>query len=241
MIVPISAGRGLLLGTLLCFSASNPLAGSATFYHRGTAFIDGGDTEWSDADAEFATIMVTFPDLPFSVPVTLLLMNDDNNLYAAVRGMPDVEETDAINFLSVSSWSSDSTNRCLPGTLVNEAQVTSEWIDGTFFFDMFGSNDCGTRAFDLDDGGATNGDGEAGDVPAFMEISHPLDSTDDAHDLSAALGDAIQVELLAGRCVDAACGFGKVQRRVFLAPSGLIFYSDFEVGDPSEWDFTTPP
>ena len=246
MIVAIHTARAVLLGAILTCAASAPLQGAATFHHRGTAIVNGiEDLDWEGA--EVATVMVAFPD--GSREVTLLLMNDDQNLYAAAREMP---YSAGINVLNVESWSGASADPCFEQNVVDTASLTWELVDfgvkvlfeEVLYFDLFGSFFCAGRDGDVDDGGVSNGAGTAGH-PAFedgfMEVSHPLDTTDDAHDLSAAPGEIIHVILQTARCIGEACGVGNVQRRVFLEPAGLVFYSDFEVGDKSEWSFFTPP
>lgn len=178
--------------------------------------------------------------------VTFLVMNDDENLFVAVR-LPygSSPPSPAALWLGEQVFR-DGGRLCDPLTLIDAHQVESQ-DGGSTYWDLFEvqTPECWrTIGVDEGDGGTTDGWGVwgAGGGTTFFEIGHPLDSADDPHDLSAALGERIVVHLLGIGC-DATtfCATpAELARRLFLEPDGFLFLGDFESGDLSGWSSSQP-
>ena len=164
----------------------------------GTATIDGvmSPGEWDNAGS--FNVLVNVPE-GGTTPGTVLIMNDDKNLYLAVRFArvaPDANQSAAFEF----------DNNHSGGAIENGDDIL---INNPFptigFHDETRTNDplecfaapqfCGL--FDTDVGGTNDGTGVyANDgTSSIYEFEHPLDSADDAHDFSLSPGDIVGFNL----------------------------------------------
>ncbi|KAB2958313.1 MAG: hypothetical protein F9K18_12300 [Thermoanaerobaculia bacterium] len=242
--------RAVLGTAVLAFVlVAAPGEAQPTFYHRGTAVIDGVQAvgEWTGAEA--ADLMVTLP-VSFggaSVPVTLFYMNDDANLYVAARLEYDqpVWNPDFLVLLNL-AWPAE-LDFCDAATVIDEHDLFSQ--DGNpFHFDMFAEHltgcDVQLQTPDESAGGTSEGSGmwASGGGATFFEIAQPLDTADDAHDLSVAVGDRIRTKATVAGCDGTGdCGTpAELDLRIFLGDAGIFFFSDFETGDTSEWSVAVP-
>lgn len=240
----------LLLGVLLLETLAGPaaLSAQATHHHRGTATIDGVESAGEWAGAEAATVPLTLPAGlgGGTFDVTFLLMNDDDNLYLALRfPYGSSPPSPAVVYLTELAWR-DGLDRCDPATLLDLHQSESQ--DGVAtYWDLFehATPECWrTIGADDQDGGTTDGSGAwvADGSTTFFEIGHPLDSGDSLHDLSATLGERIQLDLVALGCdATSFCAFpAELEPRIFLEPEGFVFLGDFESGDTAGWSAAQP-
>lgn len=142
--------------------------------------IDGivGAAEWASASHASVSIGWTFIG-------DLWVMNDASNLYLAVK---------------IADSSLTATDRIYIGfdNNNNEAREAGDDIlgvmgDGTFM-DLFWGP---PTKFDTAEGGTSDGQGKASGSGGFnyFEMSHPLDSADDAHDFSLAAGGTVGFHL----------------------------------------------
>jgi len=244
-----TAALGFAAAALLALALTSSLeAQETTFYHYGSPVIDGVESggEWAGAAA--GTVSITMPVAlgGGTSDVTLLFMNDENNLYLAVRLPWGVSPLNG-EFLALDGfvWRNE-LDYCEPDTVVDEWLLVSQNED-QLYFDMFREylTACDRQQQTSDDssGGTTEGSGQWGDdgVTTFFEIVHPLDTAGDPHDLSAAPGDRVQLVALAAGCDAVDCGVpAQLQRRVFLAAPGLFFLGDQEAGDTSDWTSSAP-
>ena len=128
-----------------------------------------------------------------------------------------------------------------------DAMISKEHGPGSIYWDLFEvqTPECWrTIGADNQNGGTTDGWGVwgAGGGSTFFEIGHPLDSDDDLHDLSAALGERIVVHLLGIGCdATSSCATpAELERRVFLESESFVFLGDFESGDLAGWSAGVP-
>jgi len=142
--------------------------------------IDGvvGAAEW--ANASHASISIGWAFIG-----DLWVMNDASNLYLAVK-IADSSLTvmDRIYF------GFDNNNN---GAREAGDDILGVMGDGTFM-DLFWGP---TTKFDTAEGGTSDGQGKSSGSGGFnyFEISHPLNSTDDAHDFSLAAGNTVGFHL----------------------------------------------
>ena len=238
------------LGLLLLASLAGParLSAQATHHHRGTANVDGVESagEWDGAGAGTVPLVLP-PGLGGGTfDVTFLLMNDDDSLFVAVR-LPygSSPPFPAVLWLGEQVFR-DGGRLCDPLTLIDAHQVESQ-DGGSIYWDLFEvqTPECWrTIGADNQNGGTTDGWGVwgAGGGSTFFEIGHPLDSADDLHDLSAALGERIVVHLLGIGCdATSSCATpAELERRVFLESESFVFLGDFESGDLAGWSAGVP-
>jgi hypothetical protein len=168
----------LVLSLVLIDVKAQPVLGLA--WASTPPIIDGvfSPGEWNNADSETFTLG--------SASAIIYVMNDENNLYIAVKIQDDDVEVDdlAIQFDNDNSG----------GTLVKGDDSLVWW--GSFFDTHFNL----PTATDLDtsDGGTNDGSGaltQDGLMIWYYEFSHPLDSSDDVHDFSLSLGSTVGFEL----------------------------------------------
>jgi hypothetical protein len=142
--------------------------------------IDGvvGAAEWASAS-----------HAPFSIGWTfvgdLWVMNDANNLYLAVK----IADT-SLTVMDRIYFGFDNNN---DGTRAAGDDILGVMGDGTFM-DLFWGP---TTKFDNTEGGTSDGLGSSSGSGGFnyFEISHPLDSADDAHDFSLSAGSTVGFHL----------------------------------------------
>lgn len=229
----------------LALPASSLAGGVATHHHRGTPTIDGIEDplEWSGAEAGVAPLTLPPEFGGGFVFVSFLIMSDDENLYAAIRFPYDDSPTSpGFATLAIFAWPSG-VDICAPPTAPDQFQILSQ-DGGASYVDAFASSFCaGDGLPDIEDGGSSEGSGTFTDEgpTLFFEISHPLDTTDDLHDLNASVADTISIVAITAGCAASGCGSAAaIFRRVHLEASNEIFYADFEFGDSSEWSSITP-
>ncbi len=238
------AAAWLVVFVLCPLVHSAKLLAGPTHSHRGTAIVDGVNDlpEWEGAEFGVANLILPAAFGGGSTLVTFLVMNDDVNLYAAVQfPYPSSPASPAFLDFAVQFWA-DSETACTPTTLIDVVQLISQ--NGFADFRDERWPECTTVVSDVSAGGSTDGIGIWGDegTTLFFELSHPLDSSDDLNDVSGVSPGFLGMYLFTYGC-DAAANCGQVAglaRRVFLVPSNLVFFSDFEGGDPSEWSSVVP-
>lgn len=242
--------RSVLAPTLIAaaFLAPALLLGQSTYFHRGTATVDGveGAGEWAGAEAGTVDLVLPLGFGGGSSQVTLLLMSDDDHFYFAVR-LPFGIALPGGEFLFLVDLAREAAlDPCAPTTLIDEKDLFSA-DDNQVFQDNYAEHlagcDVQMQTPDSSNGGTTDGSGAWTDdgITTFMEIAHPLDTADDANDLSVALGDKIVVRLMAGGCDGIDCGTpADLELRLQIAGAGLFFLGDFESGTSAEWSLTAP-
>jgi len=201
---------GLLVQPTPAGAAETP---DPTLSAWGTARIDGvlGAGEWDGAARIDFAMKIPAHDGGGTVPASLYVMNDALNLYVAVKapGFYDAfnpvfefdNDHDGIRFVegddgfgSSASWSS-----------FLELPPGPKWFGDTFRVHCPGQTDapahslCGFADTYAGEGypapgtidGAAAGFSSSTRKSSFMEMSHPLDSGDDAHDFSLRHGDVV--------------------------------------------------
>ena len=157
----------------------------------GTATIDGvlNPGEWSNAASINFAANLSPAQGGGTTPATFFVMNDQNNLYLAVRiERPILDKTSIIV-----DFDNDHDGM---RELGDEALLRNVDPNGSVaVFDNY-RTPCqfGLCApVDTDDGGTIDGAGAATNdgVYSVYEISHPLNSADDAHDFSLSPGDVV--------------------------------------------------
>jgi len=168
----------------------------------GTAVVDGvlDPDEWAGAGSVVIDAALPASEGGGTTPVTLRVMNDLENLYLALEidrpYLPGSATSVAFEFDN--DHSGNGYGEGDDALVVN----ADPWgPTGATFFDNFRTSlppcpaglVCGFS--DVDQGGTRDG-GAAGissGTRMFMEIWHPLDGDDDAHDFSLAAGDVVGV------------------------------------------------
>ena len=171
----------VLLAALEPVSTAAPAGQPPTSFSAwGTPTIDGviGDAEWATADA--VDFSANLPD-GTTTPGRFLVMNDAKNLYFALR-----LERSSLDHSSLGLYF----DRDHDGI---EEPGDDDLVVGSYQFyddfrtpEMYGSLDT-ENGGTIDGGSAASNDGKY----SFYEAWHPLDSADDAHDISVAIGDTV--------------------------------------------------
>lgn len=158
----------------------------------GTASIDGhfGDNEWGNA----AVINFIANTPEGSTPAALYIMSDEVNLYLAVSvERPSLDSYTHLRYLF------DHHNDGIGGHGDDFLAVYRNRY-GSGFTDAFWSNTQNPPSLTFADtayGGTTDGFGEVDHTGGIsvLEISHPLNSADDEHDLNLVGGDEVGMTL----------------------------------------------
>jgi hypothetical protein len=206
LISRVTCAGGAVALLALALTSSSAHAHDPTFKFRayGTAVVDGAlaQGEW-DAAAKW-NFNANIPPSG-TTPATLYLMNDGSTLYLALRV--------ARPSLGSSSVAFDFDNDH-DGVLFEDGDDALLLNPSIGFLDEFWTRQppcppntvCGL--YDAEGGGTNNGQGVAtnnGSVSIY-ELSHPLDTTDDAHDFSLRLGKRVgffmSLRFCAPNCVD---------------------------------------
>lgn len=212
---------------------------AGTHRHRGTATIDGfeGEGEWAGALVGFFPVDLPqyFHTQPFQIP--FYVMNDDDRLYVAARIAYD-ESPDYPYFLyfEVGAWQGelscagfDIPDQFVLFSVDNVVTVRDEHllICEDAYWDVW------TATGTLD----SEGSWSIADGSTFFEMSQPLDSADDLHDLNATAPGIVSLSLVAGGGNDTNFDFGVASAvvDVFLMTADTLLYADFEGGDLGEW------
>ena len=224
-----AAAVALLLATTLAQPVPARAASPAgvSLSGRGTAQIDGtqGAGEWDRAGRLDFRQTLAGVDGTGDVAASLFVMNDDQDLYLGVRiaAVPGCSYYPSFAFDSdrdgdpfglnddslaahVDSWAAGSIE-LLDEFVFPEANIGPDTF-ATTGYPPAGTND-GSAA-----GGHPNG------TATWVELAHPIDSADDAHDFSRSIGDAIGMLLMStmqgGQC--GSCGVGPACYGVTTVP-----------------------
>lgn len=171
--------------------------GNVSLSGYGTATIDGvmNAGEWNSAGVAHFNANLNGGGV---APATVYVMNDGANLYVGLK----VENLSAYNFYALNGairFDNDHDGIAETGDDV----LYYNYENGvSSFYDVFRFS-CGDGAVDCEyfedyTGGTVDGASMTtfSDGTLFMEMSHPLDSTDDAHDFSLRAGDTVGFQLL---------------------------------------------
>jgi len=163
----------------------------------GTPSIDGvmNADEWENAG--YAGIDINLPD-GTTTPGNLYVMNDDVNLYFAFQFDYNIKPSP--DFAAINVYFDNDHDGIYPELghdyLVMNWRSTASLGDGTFGFVNQGPPCvpgylCGNMDWVF--GGTTDGDAEAlnDGGSAVVEISHPLNSANNAHDINLSMGDTV--------------------------------------------------
>jgi hypothetical protein len=165
----------------------------------GTATIDGvlSPGEWDNAGSIDVALKVPVVDGGGTTPAVLLVMNDANNLYLAMK-----IARASLGLETVVTFSFDSNHN----GVIDEGEDFLSFTVGVFvpanFVDNFWTTACSTPLCALSDtefGGGTTDGAAAGSNDGsytYIEISHPLNSGDTGHDFSLTPGSIIGFNLL---------------------------------------------
>ena len=243
--------RRIAASALVFVLAAASAEAAATHRHYGTPTLDGleGASEWTGAD--FGTASMTFPAAlgGGTFPVTFYVMSDELKVYTAVR-IPYGSSPVAPASIGTSAYAATFDFEACPPSpddIVDFFQVSSQG-NNAFSYDSYIADGCTVNElFDADttDGGTMDTDGTwaISLSSTFMEMSHPLDDGDDAHDINRPAPGWIWLRTLAGACDGTVGGCGPpaiVLRKVYLPADGLILFDDFESNDMSFWSSHLP-
>jgi len=174
----------VLLAAVILLSSCLPARGHSGDVLSGWAaaapVIDGtiGAAEWSGASKKTFTLG--------GWTCTVYEMNDANNLYMALE-IPDT--THDVNDMLLVYFDNDNDGVTEVG---NDLVGMSSTSPG-FFGDYYCSALPNTWSSDVGDGGTNDGSGVLGFSGGvhYYEFSHPLDTTDNAHDFSLSAGSTV--------------------------------------------------
>ena len=207
----------------------------------GSATVDGifSPGEWDNAGSVDFLANVPPNDGGGTTPATLFVMNNATNLYLALK-----IARSSIGGATNPSFEFDNNHNGVR----NEGDDLFGMSEGIFspptFIDAFRTSQppcpaglCGLR--DVDFGGTNDGTTDASNDGSFtyVEISHPLNSPDDAHDFSLGAGDIVGFTLgLRLFSLDPACNFGfncLADTDFPTFPSLPGFFGDIEIASPA--------
>lgn len=184
----------LILGSVVTFLPAKAQTTDTIYSGYGTATIDGyfGPDEWEHANIISFDAKIPSHDGGGTIPAELYIMNDDDHLYLGIKigrasfgaatnpvfnfdlnnnGVRDIEDEHI--GMSVGIYSGI---RVFDGFYTNQPPCSSGSVCGFSDTDYGGSNDVFSSA---------SYDGDF----TYIELSHPLDSFDDIHDMSLSPGD----------------------------------------------------
>ena len=213
---------------------------NVSLFGSGTAVVDGvmSPGEWDNAGQ--ITFQAKLPALEGggTTPATVYVMNDTHNLYLAVRVQRAQLDPSSIGF----EFDNDHDGIREPGD--DALLLNGHPIFGSGFFDSVrrtcagdppGTMYCAPN--DAPIGGSNDGEGAAANDGTYSvyELSHPLNSADDANDVSLGpgqiVGFQVWVRLIVGSWPD---GFGDT-----YFPTDYVLNAD-EFGDIIITPFTSP-
>jgi hypothetical protein len=229
------------LGTALSLACTPALAVPATFAHYGTPTVDGveGVSEWTDALV--GSIVLPLPS--GSANVDVYFMNDETKAYAAFRlGMDSIPPGDEI-ILILGLIPFGTT---CPGGGLRDWMGADATSSVSAYIDAFDDTNASCLfSLDVESGGTEDGAVSGTDEGStfFFELEHPLDSSDNAHDINAALLERFSHGSLAVRCdTNGDCPqLASLARQIRLVSSTYLFFGDFEFNDTGDWSLTQPP
>ncbi len=227
----VGTAGGLMPASSSTFNIAVTLSGF------GTATVDGvfSSGEWDNAGSVDFAANLPPNDGGGTTPVTLFIMNDATNLYVALK-----IARSSLGGATNPSFEFDNNH----DGVRNEGDDLFGMSEGIFspptFIDAFRTSQppclaglCGLR--DVDFGGTNDGTADASNDGSFtyVEISHPLNSPDDAHDFSLGAGDIVGFTLgLRLFSLDTACNFGSnciADTDFPSSPSSPALYGGIEV------------
>ena len=157
----------------------------------GTATVDGtlSGSEWECARTYNFTANVSGG----ATPATLYVMNDGSRLYLAVRlqrSAGDKVNKLQFNFDNNNSWKTNGTGAAEAGDDILSFDAATGLIDAFLTGKCANSSQSSCWSTDASDGGTGEGSGTYTNAGGFTtyEISHPLNSADNAHDFSLSAG-----------------------------------------------------
>jgi hypothetical protein len=186
-----------LLAACLLIPASAAAHADPTLRGFGTAVIDASPApgEWDSAGRHDFMVSRSAAEGGGTVPATLYVMNDAVNLYAALR------VSNASVGSSIFRLYFDNDHSAVPGRVGDDGL---DLTDGGFR-DLFVREvpPAGAWSVDASYGGTTDGEGLVDDHAgfSFYELSHPLDSSDNSHDISLQVGARVGFDMLFQHCV----------------------------------------
>jgi hypothetical protein len=207
--------------------AASAHAPGAVLYGTGTATVDGslGAGEWAGARRLAFAAAVAF-DGGGTVPAAILAMNDGANLYLAVevgRATYGGNTSLAVYFDNDHNGSREAGDDAFladVGLFSDVRFVDWHWAPCTP-----GGAGVACPVLDVERGGTSDGAAAAGIGPggAVLEVVHPIDSADNAHDFSlrggSVIGFSVAVRLFAAS--PAACNFGPSCYADTVLPVGI--------------------
>ena len=165
---------------------------------RGTATVNGSfaNGEWQCANTFNFTASVSGG----STPATLYVMNDATNLYLAVRlqrSGSDKVNTLQFNFDNNNSWTLTGLGAAETGDDILSLDAAKGFTDAFLTLKCVNSSQSSCWGTDVSGGGTAEGSGAVTNDGTYTtyEVSHPLNSADDAHDYSLAAGSKVGVFL----------------------------------------------
>ncbi len=182
--------------TVLCLTAGvadvalgQPLQGHGTATINGT--LDSG--EWTNAATADLTIKLPTGEGGGTTTGRLYVMNDSSNLYLGLKVDRSLKDTAGGLFFFI-EFDNDNDGAREDGDEILLASFSSSSSPGLTDRVRVGTN---SSATDTDRGGTNDINGSASlDGPSsFFELSHPLDSADNANDFSLTLGQIIGFRL----------------------------------------------
>ncbi|HEY3334869.1 MAG TPA: hypothetical protein VGK16_06475 [Candidatus Limnocylindrales bacterium] len=186
---------------------------------RGTAQVDGVQAagEWDRAGRLDFRQTLAGVDGTGAVAASLFVMNDDQNLYLGVRvaAVPGCSYYPSFAFDNDGDGDpfglgSDSLAAHVDSSAAGSIELLDAfvWPEANIGLDTFTAT--GYPPAGTNDGSAAGG--HPNGTATWVELAHPIDSSDDAHDFSRSIGATIGMLLLStmqggqcGTCVGAAC------------------------------------
>jgi hypothetical protein len=226
--------RAVTSTTLLVLTIAFPQLGKAhdptvSLAGKGTPSIDGvkSSGEWDQAAT--APINVNIPGGTTSAK--LLAMSDSNNLYLGL--LIQSSATDTISMVTEFDNDHDGISEAGDDAIVyNTNPYGPPSIFDVFRLPCAGdpANSAGCSTFDTGAGGTLDVTGASTNTGGFtfIEISHPLNSTDDAHDFSLNPGDVVGFNLFLRVFV----GSGFADTSFPACASCINLYGDIVIPNP---------
>lgn len=192
---------------------SDASAATARIGAFGTATIDGVSTpgEWDAADAVALDLRVPATLGGGPTQATVFILNDARNLYAALRVSGVYNEVRLVLAFDDDHDRNEEQGEDILQVVLRRANVSAQPLP---FYDQFRGSGCSGPCDDTHSGGGNpppgTTDGRAAGgfdlVSGFVELSHPLTSSDAAHDVTTAPGRVVglnlSVQLVAGSGID---------------------------------------
>jgi hypothetical protein len=161
----------------------------------GTAIVDGvlSSGEWDGAASKTFDVNLPAHDGGGTTPATIYVMNDAVNLYIAFRVERSAGGSGTFGLATNPALFFDADHDNLRELGDDGFGMSVGVFQPATFIDTYVFDSAGNTADDVTDGGTTDGLAAASvdTTSAYVEMSHPLDSADNAHDFSLSGGDVI--------------------------------------------------